>query len=170
MRTRPQSKLMNIKPTHILSSANPIFDIRYWQLLSSVTEAQDNTPKVVDIRTNKSWKATLLHRVPLGPVVVAVLSSFDNIARHDDLLTIITSCLSGLWPFSVQRMNVELLQSSFGAFISCTLKDNLNAGMVQLGKIISTSYRDSLTNSSQKKKVRHVQRLGSCSLIDSLDI
>ncbi|KAF5312634.1 hypothetical protein D9619_003319 [Psilocybe cf. subviscida] len=141
------------------SSANPIFDIRFWRLLSSVTERQASTAKGLNLRTNKSWLANLLHRIPLGPVVVAVLSSFDDIATIDGLHSTIASCLSGLWPLSVQRMNVELVQSSFGAFISCVFMEISNPEMVQLGKTISASYRDSLTNSTQKKKARRLYQL-----------
>lgn len=159
-------RLMNIKQVHDPSSANPIFDIRFWRLLSSVTERQGSTAKGLNLRTNKPWLANLLHRVPLGPVVVAVLSSFDDIATNDGLHSTIASCLSGLWPLSVQRMNVELVQSSFGAFISCVFKEISNPEMVQLGKTISASYRDSLTNSTQKKKARRVQLLDSCLFIN----
>lgn len=159
---------MNPKQFLDCSSANPIFDIRFWQLLSSVIELQGTTTKGPGLHTNKSWLANLLHRVPLGPIVVAVLSSFDNIATNDGLLSTIASCLTNLWPLSVQRMNVELLQSSFGALISWALKKNLNPEMVELGTTISSSYRDSLTNSAQKKKVCHAQRLFSFSFINLL--
>ncbi|KIM48444.1 hypothetical protein M413DRAFT_440178 [Hebeloma cylindrosporum] len=134
---------------------NPIFDARYWKLLSSLNLSQDSASPTAERRPTKTWLIPLLHRVPLGPVVVSFLSLFKAVDEKDQMhiADLVSSCLSTLWPIAVQRMNTELLQECYGSLLNTLSLGLNNSGISKLGRMVSTSYHNSLTNSSNKKKL-----------------
>lgn len=117
-----------------------------------VTTPQKTT---TDSRSIKSWLAPLLHRVPVGPVVVVFLNSFIHVHEEKEQLSVlVSSCLIILWPLAVQRMNAELLLECFGALLAFLFSNPLDVGSAKNGRLVVNSYRNSLHNSSNKKKVR----------------
>jgi len=140
-------------------STNSLFDARYWHLLLSLCEPRDSNANGADSCSVKTWLTPLLHRVPLGPIVVSFLNGVKPVAARE--LTTFTgpasACLSTLWPIAVQRMNAEVLLECFGAFLSQTSLRNSGHGTNCIGRMISNSYRNSLATSSNKKKVRVAQ-------------
>ena len=107
-------------------------------------------------RSIKSWLAPLLHRIPVGPVVVVFLNSFVHVQKEEreQLSELASSCLIVLWPLTVQRMNGELLLECFGALLSFLFSNPLDPGFAKTGRLAVNSYRNSLNNTSNKKKVR----------------
>lgn len=138
-----------------LRSINPIFDARYWQLISSLNLSQDPAWTTAERRPTKIWLTPLLHRIPLGPVVVSFLSSFHVVDKKDQIhiADMFSSCISTLWPIAVQRMSAELLQECYGSLLNTLSLGLSNSGISKLGRMVSASYHSSLTNSSNKKKV-----------------
>ena len=135
------------------STLNPVFDKRYWRLLLELV----STPQkgTTDSRSIKTWLAPLLHRIPIGPVVVVFLNSFVHVREEREQLSeLASSCLTILWPLAVQRMNTELLLECFGALLAFLFANTLDAGFAKNGRLVVNSYRNSLNNFSNKKKVR----------------
>jgi hypothetical protein len=134
---------------------NPIFDARYWQLISSLNLSQDSALTAAEHRPNKTWLTPLLQRIPLGPVVVSFLSLFNDVHQKDQiyLASLVSSSLSTLWPIAVQRTGTELLQECYGSLLNKLSLGINNPGILKLGRMVSTSYRNSLINFSNKKKV-----------------
>ncbi|KAF8971580.1 hypothetical protein BDZ97DRAFT_1650961 [Flammula alnicola] len=148
------AKLLKDKGKELPS--NPIFDARYWKLLTSLSSSQGPTPKTNNVGPAKSWLTTSLHRVPLGPVIVSFLTSFNDVQANEriNLANSAASCLSILWPVAVQRMSAEVLQECFGAFVcKVPASKTANEGISTIGCMVSSSYRNSLINSSNKKKL-----------------
>lgn len=73
--------------------------------------------------------------------------------QQDALATAVNSCLSVVWHIAVQKISTELLQECFGGLFCTALAGAPNNGISSIGRMISASYRNSLTNSSNKKKV-----------------
>ena len=131
-----------------------MFDKRYWRLLLQlVTTLQRDTN---ESRSIKLWLAPLLHRIPVAPVIVVFLNSFVHIheEEREQLSELASSCLIVLWPLTVQRINGELLLECFGALLNFLFSNPLDAGFAKTGRLVVNSYRNSLNNSSNKKKVR----------------
>ncbi|KDR84752.1 hypothetical protein GALMADRAFT_217814 [Galerina marginata CBS 339.88] len=147
------TKLLKDKSKELL--INPIFNTHYWQLIISLLE--DPPVKHSDSRPTKTWLTSLLHRIPLGPVVVAFLTSF-NISediQKEELASVVGTCLAMLWPIAVQRMSTEILQECVGALFFAVSSGGTNDGISRIGHMISNSYGNSLANSSNKKKLYH---------------
>jgi len=49
-----------------LRPIHPIFDGRYWQLISSLNLSQEPAWTTAERRPAKTWLTPLLHRIPLG--------------------------------------------------------------------------------------------------------
>ena len=140
----------------ICSALNPVFDKRYWKLLLELVTSPQND--------SRSWLAPLLHRIPIGPVVVVFLNTFVHVHEEEErhqLSELASSCLVILWPLAVQRMIVELLLECFGELLGFLFSNPLDAGFAKIGRLVVNSYRNSLNNSSNKKKVRF-WLLGRC--------
>lgn len=84
------------------------------------------------------------------------LNSFIHVhgEEKEQLSELTNSCLGILWPLAVQRMNSELLLECFGALLGFLFSNSLDAGFAKNGRLVVNSYRNSLNNSSNKKKVR----------------
>lgn len=136
---------------------NPLFDNRYWRLLLDLITSPDIPQKsTTDSRSIKTWLVPLLYRIPIGPIVVIFLNSFVHIheEQREQLSELASSCLIILWPLAVQRMNGELLLECFGALLGFLSSNPLDAGFATNGRLVANSYRNSLSNPSNKKKVR----------------
>lgn len=106
-------------------------------------------------RPSKTWLATLLHRIPITTILVAffdVLGDLDSQIRKA-LSQVVYSCLLIIWPLAVQRMGTETLLDCFGAFLPVVQWCENDEGLVQIGIVVISSYKESLYNSPNKKKV-----------------
>jgi hypothetical protein len=106
-------------------------------------------------RPSKTWLATLLHRIPIAPILVAfldLLGGLDSQMRKK-LSQVVSSCLSRIWPLAVQKMGTEILLECFGSFLPAVQWCENDEGLVQIGVIVVSSYKDSLYNFPNKKKV-----------------
>lgn len=129
-----------------------MFDKHYWRLLLELVTTQKDAN---ESRSIKSWLAPLLHRIPVGPIFVVFLNTFVHVheEEREQLSDLASSCLIVLWPLTVQRMNGELLLECFGALLGFLFSNSLDAGFAEIGRLAINSYRNSLNNSSNKKKV-----------------
>ncbi|KAF8895057.1 Urb2/Npa2 family-domain-containing protein [Gymnopilus junonius] len=136
-------------------SLNPIFDVKYWRLLSNVFGLQEPSSRSAVSRPEKAWLVPLLHRVPLGPIVLTFLGSFHELdeMKKEDLADAVSTCLTILWPTGVQRIATETLQECFGALLLTHSLGTPSTGISRIGHTICNSYTISLTNSSNKKKL-----------------
>ncbi|TFK41397.1 Urb2/Npa2 family-domain-containing protein [Crucibulum laeve] len=130
------------------SSSNSILDLRYWTLLSDVVTSQDSSSPSSSTRFLKTWLATILHRVPIAPIVGVFLHLFHDVESsvNAQLSAIVSSCLTVLWPLGT-------LLECWGALLEILKKEEPNQGLVHIGILVTNSYRHSLSNSSNKKKI-----------------
>lgn len=135
---------------------DPVFDKRYWRLLLELVTSPGTPRKgITESRSIKTWLVPLLHRIPIGPIAVVFLNSFVQVHEgyREQLSELANSCLIILWPLAVQRMNGELLLDCFGALLGFLFSNPLDAGFAKNGRLVVNSYRDSLNNSFNKKKL-----------------
>jgi hypothetical protein len=127
----------------------PIFKLEYWELLSDVLLDKAS----VNARPLKTWLTPLLHRIPLQTILSAFLANYRENEPSNELTDTVSSCLNILWPISVQKMSLEGL-----ADLLCLLLQNIDnrhpvSGIVNIALLITSSYRVSLGNAVNKKKV-----------------
>jgi len=136
-------------------SLNSILDLRLWELLHRIIST-DVALSAPDMRPSKARLATLLHRTPISPILVAFLDLLggSDPQMRQRLSQVVSSCLSIIWPLVVQKMSTEILLECFGAFLPAVQWCPNNKGLVQIGTIVIYSYKDSLYNSPNKKKVQ----------------
>ncbi|KAF7982078.1 hypothetical protein HWV62_30382 [Athelia sp. TMB] len=135
-------------------SANPILDTRYWTLLGAIIALPDRTSsKEVHTRPTKTWLTPLLNRTPICPTLLSFLASYQGVPlenRHP-LSSAVHQCMIVLWPLSVHKVGVEALLELFGTFLKAceSARDDLE----KFGETITTSFRNALSNSSNKRKI-----------------
>ena len=140
-------------PKYSSSSESCILDVQYWTLLSAIITPNDASQKNRDPRPIKLWLGSLLQRIPFSPVVSAFLSVFRQSRPPSELASTVAACTTVIWPLASVRIGVELLQEVLGAFM-CYLEDeDIADGVVRLGALVASSYRNSLSTSPNKKKV-----------------
>ncbi|KAH9947654.1 Urb2/Npa2 family-domain-containing protein [Amylocystis lapponica] len=133
-------------------ASNPLFDLRYWSLLSDILSA--DTPKGnVNLRVTKPWLVSLVNRVPIAPIVISYCSM---LSPADALHTLASRCLLILWPLAISKCNPETLLECFGALLlRFSSSGAVAAGqdVTPLASAIVSSYRTALSNSTNKKKL-----------------
>ncbi|KAF9036465.1 hypothetical protein BDZ89DRAFT_1157548 [Hymenopellis radicata] len=124
-----------------------VLDVRYWELLSDVL----SSPQV----PLKTWLPSMLNRISVATIVVSLLSSLNTLEneRQTALSISASKCLSILWPLSVRKIGVDALLECLGAFLSAVNNNDLDESALQIGTWIANSFRLSLSNSSNKKKI-----------------
>lgn len=83
-------------------------------------------------------------------------SFLANYRRHDvgDVLAdTVSTCINILWPISVQKMSLESLADLFGLLLGNTDDHHSTSGVLTIAFLITSSYRTSLGNAVNKKKV-----------------
>ncbi|KAG6885946.1 hypothetical protein C0993_007448 [Termitomyces sp. T159_Od127] len=140
-------------------AVNPLLDLRYWTLLHDVISfTSTGGSSWTQTRPLKTWLPPLLSRVPFAPSLVALfhfLGRLDSTLR-DSVVPVIFSSLEILWPVSAQKMNTEAILECFGAFLIAYYEAHGADHLVRIGSLIVTSYRNSVSYSSNKKKVYSV--------------
>lgn len=141
----------------VCRSANPILDVQYWTLLENVLLSH-NDVKVQD----KPWLVPLLTRIPITPIVTSFVSLC---AQHPSVVaqglkTAAFRCLSALWPLAATKFSTETLLECFGTLLDYTAshgptENPANEDFAKLTGLVVSSYRSSLVNASNKKKVAY---------------
>ncbi|KAF8350279.1 hypothetical protein F5887DRAFT_944597 [Amanita rubescens] len=127
--------------------SNPVLDLRYWTLLADIISVQD---RVTDARPLKTWLGVILVRVPIAPIVFSFLGLY---IQNNDLSKTVAACLSTMWPLAVQKTATETLLECFGALLPLIKKLDKDEGLARIASLIVNSYRNSLSNNSNKKKI-----------------
>uniref|UniRef100_A0A8H7Y6I5 Nucleolar 27S pre-rRNA processing Urb2/Npa2 C-terminal domain-containing protein n=1 Tax=Psilocybe cubensis TaxID=181762 RepID=A0A8H7Y6I5_PSICU len=139
-------------------SSNPLFDARYWDLVASLLNTRNPPFKSSETRSPNAWLTPLLHRLAFGPVMVAFLTAFGAVEENQQrkLAGLVSTCLNTIWPIVVQRMSAENLQECFGALLCALSSVQADDGIIAIGQLVSVSYRNSLANSSNKRKLHQI--------------
>ncbi|KAH7911224.1 Urb2/Npa2 family-domain-containing protein [Hygrophoropsis aurantiaca] len=135
------------------ASANPLLDVRYWTLLKDVI-CQSGSLQVT--QSTKAWLSPLLNRAPLAPIVFVLFNHLGTleISQTESLCLVIRPCLSVLWLMGVQKITVDVLQDCFGAALeACGRYKHSDEHFTSICTMVSTSYRTSLSNAANKKKL-----------------
>ncbi|KAG6837114.1 hypothetical protein H0H93_014420 [Arthromyces matolae] len=146
------SKFLKDKDKEI--ALNPLLDQRYWTLLKDALTAESSSGS--QTRPLKTWLPPLLTRIPFVPSVVSffhLIRGVEPTTRHT-LNPIAFSFLASIWPTLSQKLNSESLLDIFGSFL--TLYANIpdaDESFMRTGSLIAKSFRNSLLNTSNKKKV-----------------
>ncbi|THH28128.1 hypothetical protein EUX98_g6060 [Antrodiella citrinella] len=128
---------------------NPLLDIQYWILLEDVLIKTD-----ARIR-DKAWLIPLLNRIPIAPIVVSFVSLCSQSAMPAPE-AIASRCLSAIWPLAVPKFSSEALLECYGALLDYAATRNAaqtSENLASLGSHVVRSYRSSLVNASNKKKL-----------------
>ncbi|KAG5639320.1 hypothetical protein H0H81_004523 [Sphagnurus paluster] len=148
------SKFLKEREKEIVS--NPILDLCFWNLLHDVISS--TTSQLLDphTRPSKTWLPTLLKRIPLAPTLVSLLGAIVDLdaTSQSSLCQVVAACLTLIWPLASQKTSTEVLLECFGAFIYAYRQNHeANENLANIGLVVTSSYRNSLWNSSNKKKV-----------------
>ncbi|KAF5377547.1 hypothetical protein D9615_005195 [Tricholomella constricta] len=148
------NKFLKEKDREIAS--NPVLNHHFWNLLRDVISSSDVKAQETHTRPLKTWLPTLLSRIPFSPAVVSLLDrlgDLDPLPRLS-LSQAVSACLAILWPLAAQKLNTEAILECFGAFIDAYNRSHgADENLARVGMVITSSYRNSLWNSSYKKKV-----------------
>lgn len=145
-------------------NANPILDLRYWQLLSDILCSPNEEAKHADAcRAAKRWLLPLLNRIPLTPIVTAYLTLSASLDERDrtDLNEPLARCLAVLWPLASLKFSPDTLLECFGALLAYLAfvrlredhRTDLDPHVVRIGALLISSYRTAYGNTVNKKKV-----------------
>ncbi|KAG6891425.1 hypothetical protein C0992_007204 [Termitomyces sp. T32_za158] len=140
-------------------AVNPLLDLRFWTLLHDVISSTNTGGSSwTQTRPLKTWLPPLLSRVPFAPSVVALLSCLGRLdsTLRDSVVPVMFSALEILWPVSAQKMNTEAILECFGAFLMAYYEAQGADNLVRIGTLIVASYRNSMSYSSNKKKIYSV--------------
>ncbi|KAG5341373.1 hypothetical protein C0989_011084 [Termitomyces sp. Mn162] len=152
------SKFLKEKDYEI--TLNPLLDLRFWTLLNDViTSTSTGGSSGTQTRPLKIWRPPLLSRIPVAPSLVALLRLLGRLdpALRSSIVPVIFSSLAIIWPVSAQKMNTEAMLECFGAFLTAYHGAHVaDDYFMRIGSLITTSYRNSVSNSSNKKKVYSV--------------
>ncbi|OCH96588.1 hypothetical protein OBBRIDRAFT_765485 [Obba rivulosa] len=154
------TRLLKDKSKERRADANPILDIRNWALLSDILVSSDST----NTRNVKAWLVPILNRIPIAPIVIAFLNLLAAQPTDTNLALFkpVSQCLAVIWPLSVPKFTPETLLECLGALFTLARTRELSvsdpktdAGQAATRVVISivSSYRSSLANSSNKKKL-----------------
>lgn len=121
--------------------------MRYWTLLADIICSRD---RATDARPLKTWLGAILARVPIAPIVLSFLGSY---IQNDDMSKAVAACLSTLWPLGVQKTSTETLLECLGASLPLINEHRTDEGLAKIASLVVNSYRNSVSNHSNKKKV-----------------
>lgn len=151
--TRLMKKISAQAHTCVRRANNPLLDERYWILLRDVLLGSDATKS----RSVRAWIVPILQRTPLAPVVIVLLSLWPRDGVPPTLVSASAECLSILWPLAVPKLSTEVLLDCVTAVVKLLRTSAVvqNARVEPFLQQILASYRYSLANASNKKKVRN---------------
>lgn len=140
----------------IYPNISSALDASLWKLLGDVL-----TNSQIPLKT---WLPPILNRVSISTAVISLLSLSSMEGSTNGLFHSARNCLEILWPLSVRKLNAEVLLECFGASLVAMKNSEHNDSIIQIVSWITKSFRLSLSNTSNKKKVnpflmRSIQRL-----------
>jgi len=127
-----------------IRSTSSIFNSSHWELLLDVLTCQGPL---------STWLPSLLYRTPLLPVLSAFMSKFGEAGSPVELSTVVYSCVSRLWTLAESKMLLEDLAELFSLVLRKIDEGHLTSGIISIGILVTSSYRTSLGNVANKKKV-----------------
>lgn len=136
--------------------SNPITDVDHWLLLAEIISP---LRKPEDLKRLKTWLVPLLNRIPFVPIAVAFLNFIPSLTtiQRKTLSEPFSRCFLVLWPLATQKVTADALLDSFSAFLdtlSVECKEQeIFGSLTVIGPSITSSYRTSFSNSTNKKKV-----------------
>ncbi|KAF5337392.1 hypothetical protein D9611_003253 [Ephemerocybe angulata] len=134
-------------------STNALASERYWKLLSSVLYPND-APSSPTSNT-VAWLKPILGRIAIVPIVSAFLNLWPELepSQSANLLEYTSRCISLLYPLGTQKLTTEALLEAWGTFLknSGPFVNELSA--IKIGAVLTKVYGDSLSNSSNRKKL-----------------
>ncbi|GLB36377.1 hypothetical protein LshimejAT787_0306650 [Lyophyllum shimeji] len=137
-------------------ASNPTLDLRFWSLLQDVISSSNMKASETHTRALKTWLPTLLSRIPFAPTLLSLLGqlrALDSAFRRS-LSHVVSACVAIIWPLAAQKLTTETILECFGSFIDTyILSQEPDDNLARIGIVITSSYRNSLWNSSHKKKV-----------------
>ncbi|KAK0465330.1 Urb2/Npa2 family-domain-containing protein [Desarmillaria tabescens] len=133
--------------SRLLKEKSTILDVRYWTLLLDVISSPQ-----VSLRT---WLLPLLNRIPVLPVVVALLRGLSDVdvSARQHLTFLTRNCLAIIWPLAVHKFTAENLLECFGIFLLSARCCQSDKNHDQIGQWLLHSFLSSFNNSSMKKKL-----------------
>ena len=115
-------------------------------------------------RPSKIWLIPLLNRVPIAPIILSFLSILPklNSVHRISLVTAVKSCMVIMWPLAIHKIVSDTLLELFGGYIQAILDNGLinmtdEDAVMGIGNLIDSSFKSSLANTSNKKKVLQLQ-------------
>lgn len=125
-----------------------VLDTRYWHLLENVL----STAQV----PLKTWLPPILNRIPISTPVISFLSTVKDVPPEESIALSkeVYNCLAIIWPLSVRKVNTETLLECLGALFVAVNSEPFDTNICHIGTWICKSFNISLSNSSNKKKVR----------------
>ncbi|TFK57438.1 hypothetical protein OE88DRAFT_1651155 [Heliocybe sulcata] len=136
----------------------PVIDVRYWKLLSDIITCTSG-PSASQNANAKSQLLALLNKTPLAPIVTSVFSLSPALQPRDTspLFESVRKCIDVLWPLAVPKFTAESLLECWAAFVGSLLsrgaQTEVDENYVRVGSRTCESYRSTLANSSNKKKL-----------------
>ncbi|EAU93316.2 hypothetical protein CC1G_08629 [Coprinopsis cinerea okayama7 len=140
------TKFLKEKPADIKDSS--IADIRYWKLLDEIISNEK-----LNSSSSTAWIKALLGRISVVPIVTSLLTSLNAVQTLEDLLEYASSALSVLWPLGTQKLTTEVLLGCWTTFLTKSIPFADNTSLQKIGVLITETYRQSLSNSSARKKI-----------------
>jgi len=131
-----------------IRSTSSIFNLSHWELLLDVLTCQGPPVPL------STWLPSLLYRIPLLPVLSAFMTKFGEAGSPMELSTVVYSCVSRLWTLAESKMLLEDLADLFSLVLQRIDEGHLTSGIISIGILVTSSYRTSLGNVTNKKKVR----------------
>lgn len=146
------------------SKGNPLVDLDHWNLLSDIITPSKNVSQAAShTRPVKIWLVPLIHRTSFASTVTAYLglSVGLDIATKSTLDHSFYRCLQSLWPLAAPKLSTETTLDIFGASLDSLRASSLQqpqnldpSGSIKICSMITSCYRSSLSNASNRKKVR----------------
>lgn len=128
------------------ASTSSIFDSSHWKLLLDVLTDQGLPVPL------STWLPPLLYRISLLPILSAFMAKFGEAGSPMELSTVVCSCANKLWALAEHKMLLEDLTDIFSSVLQRAEQGHLTPGIITIGILVTSSYRTSLGNVTNKKK------------------
>ncbi|KAI9512665.1 Urb2/Npa2 family-domain-containing protein [Russula earlei] len=140
--------------------SNPVLDLRFWALLQGVlsTLSSESANKGV---VQHTWLISLLNRMPLLPIVSSLLSNSLNLPaqKRGEIYLLSSKSLQLVWSLSAPKFSLDNLLECLGVVLRVLETEAAgpceNSGLVAICTLVTSSLRNALSHSSNKKKFSH---------------
>jgi len=130
-----------------IRSTSSIFNSSHWKLLLDVLTCQGPSVPL------STWLPSLLYRTPLLPVLSVFVAKFGKAGSPVELSTVVYLCVSRLWTLAESKMLLEDLADLFSLILQRIDEGHVTSGIISIGILVTSTYRTSLGNVANKKKV-----------------